>query len=305
MTKFKYISSITESELESEVVIPCTDEDGFSCILIKNAKSKTINTGYSTDNMEIKINRVLLRNGKEYFFHIIRAKKMDAYSENQFDTIFEFVFKKIESPIDDVELSGLITSLEDYFKTTPEKNKRDIQIGVFGELFTIKYLFDIGYEEIVEKYHKNFYSKHDIEINSKVRMEVKATTSEKRIHHFKHNQIMRNDVKVIISSVMLEESKEGVSLKTLFENVMALFDDPEAQFALQKLKIRCGIVDGEEGMSFAYEKALTDIRFYDASNLPKIEKESFDGITNIEYDVDCSNCEYLNTDDLLVLLQGK
>ena len=303
MTKFKYISSITEEELENNVVVPCTDEDGFSCILIKNAKAKTISSGYSTDNMEIKINRVLLRNGKDYFFHIIRAKKTDAYSRSQFDTIFEFVFKKIENPVDDIELSGLITSLEDYFKTTPEKNKREIQIGVFGELFTIKYLYDVGSPEIVDKFHKNFYSKHDLEINSKVRMEVKSTTSEKRIHHFKHNQIMRSDVKVILSSVMLEESKEGTSLKTLFEEVIPLFDDPDAKFALQKLMVRCGIADGEEGLSFAYEKALNDIRFYDAVNLPKIEKETFDGITNIEYDVDCSNCDYFNVDDLIKTLK--
>lgn len=303
MNKFKYISSITESELEENVVVPCTDEDGFSCILIKNAKTKTISSGYSTDNLEVKINRVLFRNGKDYFFHIIKAKKTDAYSKNQFDTIFEFVFKKIDLPIDDIELSGLITSLEDYFKTTPEKNKREIQIGVFGELFTIKYLYDIGYENIIDKFHKNFYSKHDIEINSKVRMEVKSTTSEKRIHHFKHNQIMRSDVKVILSSVMLEESKEGVSLKSLFEDVIDLFEDPEAKFALQKLMIRCGLVDGEEGMSFAYEKALTDIRFYDAVRLPKIDRESFDGITNIEYDVDCSNCEYFNVEDLIGVLR--
>lgn len=303
MTKFKYISSITEEELENNVVVPCTDEDGFSCILIKNAKAKTISSGYSTDNMEIKINRLLMRNGKDHYFHIIRAKKTDAYSRSQFDTIFEFVFKKIEIPVDDIELSGLITSLEDYFKTTPEKNKREIQIGVFGELFTIKYLYDIGYPEIVEKFHKNFYSKHDLEVNSRVRMEVKSTTSEKRIHHFKHNQIMRNDVKVILSSVMLEESKEGTSLKTLFEKVIPLFDDPDAKFALQKLMVRCGIAGGEEGLSFAYEKALNDIRFYDATDLPKIEKETFDGITNIEYDVDCSNCVYFNIDDLITVLK--
>ena len=84
MTKFKYISSITEEELENNVVVPCTDEDGFSCILIKNAKAKTISSGYSTDNMEIKINRVLLRNGKDYFFHIftmmLKIKQLKSYS---------------------------------------------------------------------------------------------------------------------------------------------------------------------------------------------------------------------------------
>ena len=82
-----------------------------------------------------------------------------------------------------------------------------------------------------------------------------------------------------------------------------MFDDPDAKFALQKLMVRCGITDGEEGLSFAYEKALNDIRFYDVVNLPKIEKETFDGITNIEYDVDCSNCEYLNVDCLLSVLK--
>ena len=110
-------------------------------------------------------------------------------------------------------MATLITSLEDFFKVTPEKNKRDIQIGVFGELLTIKYLYDIGYQAIVDKYHTNFYSKHDVEISSKLRFEVKATTSEKRIHHFKHNQIMRKDVSVVVSSVLLEESKEGLSLR--------------------------------------------------------------------------------------------
>ena len=30
MIKFKYISSIAEDELVNNVVIPCTDEDGFS-----------------------------------------------------------------------------------------------------------------------------------------------------------------------------------------------------------------------------------------------------------------------------------
>lgn len=303
MTKFKYISSINEEELENNVVISCTDEDGFSCILIKNAKTKIINSGYSTDNMDIKINRVLLRNGKEYFFHIIKAKKTDAYLKKQFDTIYEFVFKKIDKPVDDLELSGLITSLEDYFKTTPEQNKTEIQKGVFGELFTIKYLYDVGYPEIIGKFHKNFYSKHDIEINSKVRMEVKSTTSEKRIHHFKHNQIMRNDVKVILSSVMLEESKEGKTLKEMFNEVIVLFDDPDSKFALYKLMIRCGVDGNDEGLAFSSEKAMNDIRFYDAVKLPKIDKESFEGITNIEYDVDCSNCDYFNIENLINVLK--
>ncbi len=300
MTQFKYISTITSQELETNYVIPCCDENNDSCILIKNSAKKTVQTSYSTDSLDVKLNRVLTRETKDYYFHIIRAKKSDGYSKEQFDVIFQYVFKKIEKPIDDIELSVLITSLEDYFKITPEKNKRDMQIGVFGELFTIKYLYDIGYQSIVDRYHTNFYSKHDVEINAKVRLEIKTTTSEKRMHHFKHNQIMRNDVSVIVSSVLLEEAKEGVSLKEMFNMVLPLFLNPDSQFALKKLMLRCGLTeDDEEGMSFSYEKALNDIRFYSAKMLPKIEKESFEGIYNVEYDVDCSNCQWLEIEELL------
>lgn len=300
MTQFKYISFITSQELENDFVIPCCDENNDSCILIKNSVKKTVQSSYSTDNLDVKLNRVLTRGESDYYFHIIRAKKNDGYSKEQFETIFQYVFKKIDRPIDDIVLATLITSLEDFFKVTPEKNKRDIQIGVFGELLTIKYLYDIGYRAIVDKYHTNFYSKHDVEISSKLRLEVKATTSEKRIHHFKHNQIMRKDVSVVVSSVLLEESKEGLSLRELFDLVMPLFANPDSQFALKKLMIRCGL-DNEEynGMAFSFDKALDDIKFYDVNSLPRIEKDSFDGIYNIEYDVDCSNCQYIESSNLL------
>jgi len=116
------------------------------------------------------------------------------------------------------------------------------------------------------------------------------------------NQIKRRDVDVIVSSVLLEEAKEGMSLKEMFELVIPLFENPDSIFALEKLMIRCGIEEEKEGMAFSFEKAMLDIRFYSADELPKIDEESFEGITNIEYDVDCSNCEYFNNDDLISLL---
>ena len=302
MTQFKYLSNISTEELNAYSVIPCIDEEGNQCILIKNSKEKLVQSGYSTDNLDIKLNRILHRGETDYFFHIIKSKKHDGYSQQQFNIIFEYVFKKIERPISDVDLSSLITSLEDYFKLTPESNKREIQIGVFGELLTIQYLWNAGYKDIVTKYHTNFYSKHDVEINNCLRLEVKATTSEKRIHHFKHNQITRDDVEVIISSVLLEESKEGLTLKELFNQVMELFDDPDSIFALQKLMIRCGLNEENSGMAFAYQKAVNDIRFFNSKNCPKIPVISIDGITNIEYDVDLSTTEYYLIDDLISIL---
>ena len=72
MTLFKYISSITNQELEDAVVIPCCDENNDSCILIKNRSKKTVQSSYSTDNLDVKLNRILTRESKDYYFHIIR-----------------------------------------------------------------------------------------------------------------------------------------------------------------------------------------------------------------------------------------
>jgi hypothetical protein len=304
MMEYKYISTITADELNTHVVIPCTDEDNHPCILIRNSNPKTTISTYSTDNLEVKLNRVLFFGGTSYFFHIIASKQTDFYSKQQFNTIFEYIFKKIASPIDDLELSTLITSLEDYFKTSPDPNRTPLQIGVFGELLVVKFLYQSGYPEIVEKYHQDFYSKHDVEITDKLRMEIKTTAGEKRIHHFKHAQIFRTDVAVYVASVVLEPSKEGYSLYELFNEVLGFYSDPDAILALKKLMIRCGVSEDDAGLRFALEKALNEIRFYKADALPKLMVGDVDGITNVEYDVDCSLAQQTLVPELISVFKG-
>ena len=122
-------------------------------------------------------------------------------------------------------------------------------------------------------------------------MEIKTTVTEKRIHTFKHNQIYRNDVDVYVSSVVLEQSKEGVSLYDLFQEVINLYDNPDSILALNKLMKKCGIGEENVGLKFAVSKAMNDIKIYDAKTLPKINMDAPDGVTNIKYYVDCSLSE--------------
>lgn len=303
MAKYKYISTISEDDFLRYVVIPCVDEENYVCILVKNSQEKIISSTYMTDNLEIKTNRVLNREKTDYYFHIIKCKKTDELSIQQFDVIYNYVFGKIENPISDMQLATLITSIEEYFRLTADKDKTRIQIGVFGELFTILYLCENGYPEIVNKFHSDFYSKHDVEISSKTRLEIKATDTEKRIHHFKHNQIMRTDVNVFVSSVMLEKSQKGLSLFELFMKIQPLFSSPDSIFALQKLMKKCGVSAIDKGMSFAFKYAYENIKFFDVRDLPKIEIRSVDGVTNIEYDVDCSTAHSLTINELINILR--
>ena len=303
MAKYKYISTISEEEFNNSIVIPCTDEENYTCILIKNALEKTVQSTYSTENLDFKLNRVLTKDSKDCYFHIIKCKKQDIYSLQQFDIIFEYVFGKINTPLSDVQMGSLITSLEDYFKIIPDKDKTKIQTGVFGELFTVWHMHNNGYQEIVDKFHKDFFSKHDIEISPSIRLEIKTTDGEKRIHHFKHNQINRNDINVYVVSVMLERSQEGLTLYDLFEKVKELFSEPEFIFALEKLKRRCGVSEEDKGLSFAVQHAIQHIRFFDANDLPKLEGNIPDSISAVEYDIDCSGAKSITLEELLQIIR--
>lgn len=284
----KYITSLTKDELLHNCVILCKSIDDYPCILIKNSIEKTNVSSFSTDNLEFRMNTVLENDNTTYYFHIIKSKKNDFVSVQQFTVVFDYIFKKIQKPIDDSELYILIDSIQEYFRITTESDKYALQIGVFGELLSIKQLYENGYQDIVKKYHKNFYSKHDIEISDKCRVEIKTTSSSNRIHRFGHDQIYRQDVDVYVISSILEPSEEGTSLYEMFMNVMELYNNPDSVFALQKLMKRCGVSNTDEGLKFALKKAVDDLRFYDAKSLPRIEQAAPNGVTNIAYDVDCS-----------------
>lgn len=299
INSFKYISDISESDLLNNIVLPFTNENGLSCILIKNDKSKEIVNIGKTDYLEYHLNSIVERNNQKFYVHIIICNKREQYAIEQFDIAYNYLFKEIKKPISDYDLNSLIQSFETLFKVSSEKDLDRLQTGVYGELLTLYYLYENGCGKIFEKYHKNFFSKHDIEFDSTNRMEVKATVGGKRIHNFSHDQLMRTDVNVIVSSVLLEEASEGLSLYDLFNKLLEIAYNPDLFLTLGKLKGLCGVSSENKGVCFSFDKALSDIRFYDSKSLPHVDKSHYDGVYNIKYDVDCSLASFLNVAELI------
>ena len=127
----------------------------------------------------------------------------------------------------------------------------------------------------------------DIELDQKNRIEIKTTVTEKRIHSFKHNQIYRKDINVYVISIMLEQSKEGFTLYDLFQHIIALYDNPDSKFELYKLMKKCNVTCDNKGLCIAFKKAYDDLKIFDVVNLPKLEVDIPNGITNVKYDVNC------------------
>ena len=286
--EFKYIAEISKEEFENEVVLPFINEEGKTCILIRNSKKKTNILKGSTDNLEYHLNSTFYKDETPNYFHMISCKKIDNYSKEQFEIAHEYLFKLFKEPKSDYEISALINSLEQLFKVTPEKNLQQLHTGVFGELLFVLFAYENGVKQILSKYHSNFYSKHDLELDRKNRIEIKSTISSKRIHRFSHDQLVRRDVNVYVVSLILEESSEGVSLNELFEKVLNISDDFKTTLWLGQLKGFCGVSKENKGPSFSIDKALQDIKFFKAKDLPHLNINDTNGVTNVVYDVDCS-----------------
>lgn len=299
---FKYISDLSEKEFDNNVVLPFYNEKGRPCILIKNSKQKNNIFRGTTDNIEYHLNTIVQKDGKNHYVQIISCLKDDGYSKEQFTIAYDYLFKLLDSPKSDVELGSLINSLEQLFKVSPEKDLFKLHVGVYGELLFLYYFKSLGCEKIIDKYHSNFYLKHDLELNKNNRIEVKTSVNSKRIHHFSHDQLYRKDVQVYVGSIILEESSEDVSLNELFNMVIAQTSDPSSILWFGQLKGFCGISKENVGPSFSFDKACHDIKVFYSKDLPHLEIEEVKGISNVSYDVDCSMADNLDNNEFANLI---
>ena len=105
---YKYITEITEKEMNEMIIIPCLNDNGFRTLLIKNLTKKRIESNYDTKHLIIKKNITLYYDNQPYFFHLISCKENTNLMNYNFDIIYEYLFKKIEEPIEESTLSELL-----------------------------------------------------------------------------------------------------------------------------------------------------------------------------------------------------
>jgi hypothetical protein len=291
MITYKYLVDLSIDELNSKVVIPCLNEDGFRTLLIKSTDHKRQTSSYSTKHLIIKKNVVLTHDSEDYFLHLISCRESTEYINHNFDLIYDYMFKKIENGINENEFSDLLLSIEELFSKATE-NIENLQVGTAGELLTLLYFHKFGHTEIIENYHKNAYSKHDIELDENKKIEVKTTTKESRIHKFSHRQLVSGENQVYISSVLLSKVEKGMSLYQLFHKLIDVVTSYETLFSLRKMMNYCNVDITSQGVVFDYNISLGSVRIISANDVPHITTEIPNGISNLYYD---SNCDFVRS----------
>jgi hypothetical protein len=308
MDRIKCITELSPKDVNERIVVKCVDEAGRDTILIKsssNAKTKNTDTTneliFITD-MELAI---VGDPEKHYFFHSLTCKNKDLESEEAFATAFRFLEDKCLAPISKEEAGSLFESLKMLFRAGSQRTDEALQTGIFGELLSIWRLNALGVKDIFKKYHKDFFLKHDIELTSAKRIEIKSTTSSIRSHVFSHSQIYRKDCQVAVISVLLEKAEEGgTTLFDLFVMVEKEINDPETILGLEVIRKQCGVSKENKGVVFSLEYAKQNIGFYWAKDLPKFECAEPAGVTNTQYLVDFARTKQIPPEDFVDWCNG-
>jgi len=294
-----YITFLKKEETINKNIVIGFDNENRRTLLIKNSVSSGENPIFKTDYFLLKTNiTILVENEEIGNYHILLCLMKDDVIVESFDRVCNYLFIKNNKALSIEEMLKLFNSIELVFKSTQEKDLRNTQIGAYGELFTLKFLFEKGYGKIANNWHTDIYLKHDIEINKKNRIEIKTTTSEKRIHRFRHDQIFREDINVFAVSILLEESEMGCSLYDLFIDVIGKFSDTEKIFSLEMLMKKCGVSKNMPGIVCNDSKTQEKIKFFNAKYLPKFNIPEPDGVSGTSYDVDFANVKDFDLSEL-------
>jgi hypothetical protein len=184
----------------------------------------------------------------------------------------------------------------DLFKAIKEPPRKSIQ-GLWSELLLIEQ--SDSPEKMILGWHSIPEEKFDFSFN-KLRIEVKSSATESRIHHFSAAQLNPiNDTEIIIASILVSINVAGLSVIDLLRKINSRIDD----FPKQKEKLHLlvystlGIdIERVNEIKFTYELAKDSLRFYNSEDIPKIESINLPKeVSNVRFTSNLINSKHIES----------
>ena len=184
-------------------------------------------------------------------------------------------------------------------------NKKDISdnelVGLYAELYTICALHQsMGIEQYWQSRDR---MKFDFSITEKLKLEVKSTTKNSRTHHFRHEQLMTELYDIYVLSYMLRYDDEGLSLLDLIlESKEYLKTDSKKLMKIDHV-LKNVSEDRLRNLRFNRDYTNSNMHIYSASNIPKFNEVTPNGVANAEYDCVLDNIEFLGFDEFQTIVE--
>lgn len=194
-------------------------------------------------------------------------------------------------------------SIMDSFNTLRSffNNKKDVSdnelVGLYAELYTIcKYHDSLSIEK---HWQSKDRMKFDFSMSEKNKLEIKATTKNSRVHHFRHEQLMTEIYEIYILSYMLRYDDEGLPLYNLIiQSKEYLVSDSRKLLKINQI-LKNVSQERLENMRFNQDFTEANMHFYKAEDIPKFNEVTPNGVVNAEYDCVLDNVNYLKETDVI------
>jgi hypothetical protein len=208
-----------------------------------------------------------------------------------------FAGKKLSSN----EIIGFFNSLTRLFKHSARSDTRRIE-GLFGELYTIKYLEGRGIK--IKQYWQNKGNmKFDFMIDEKRRLEVKTTSNPIRSHEFGHEQLHSEIYDIVVSSVMLRPAVTGISVEDIVDYGRKIFAGDYERLMVIEESIEGWNREELEGHCYDEVYLKDNIRFFDAHNIPQFNEPTPRAVSGAKYNVDLESVEPMSELELCGFFQ--
>lgn len=276
------------------------DNLGNPCILIQNKNSTSNFTHiYELEYLNIFFNKKckVLSSSKtftnNYTVVVFISQSIDLQS--YFFDICTVLMNRLGKIPTLQQVQVEIDNIIDLFSKLNKAGLKTIQ-GLWGELLILKNSVYPDY--LVKSWHNNLNDKFDFS-DGKIRLEVKTTLKQQRIHRFSNDQFSTQPNKLYVASILVSEYYNGCSVLDLKKNIETRLKEKQ-----NKVKLNTLIFDllGENlekyiDTKFDIKYSNSSLRVYDTFLLPKLDakcvpnemsKINFD--LNLENIVDISPC---------------
>lgn len=225
-------------------------------------------------------------------FSIITLQSADENLQRYFIEIILMVLSKLPASPSCRELSYEVENIISIFTSLTETSHDKVQ-GLWTELLVIER--SSHPDTLISAWHSSPDSKYDFTMG-RDKIEVKSTAKENRIHRFSLDQLSPSaNSNLLIASAFVRESGEGehgLSIRDLYNCICSRVTGINTALKLYTVMAKTIGKDLRKLDSefFDYTTACDTLLFYDARNIPRINKDHVpEFVTGVKFDSDLTH----------------
>lgn len=274
---------------------------GETCFAFRCNQNSQENVVFITKKISLEYNALVYdsKSNNKYKLTVLTYIEKDYENEKTFIDLCRLLIVELNHKNKE-EITEDFYLLNKFFNNKIKYTDIELQ-GLFAELYTIRnFKTDLHLEHF---WQSEGMMNFDFSFDENTKLEIKSTLKQKRIHHFKHNQLTTNKYNIKVLSYMLQKDDFGLSLYDLLvESIEIMQSYPKKLFRLKKYIFDID-KDTLKAISFNEQYLLENIKLFNAIDVPKFNEISPEGVSNAEYDCVLDNIVGFSGIDIKIQLE--